>query len=329
MRNYFDTLYQNQDTIAYFRSAIEGGKLAHAYILEGPRGSGKRTLAKAICATRVQNSPFASKIESEQSPDLLFFGLQENKKTIGVDTVRALKSAVYVKPSELDAKFFILTDCQAMTVQAQNAALKILEEPPQNVYFFLCTDSVSALLPTVRSRAQTIRMQSFGIEELSRYARSIPKWAKLAESDPERFSELIISAGGCIGGLEGTGEDKETLSQKQSAKKLISLLDAGEYMPLLLYCHKLTTKRTELDKILLYTACGLRDALAAKYGQSDAQMLYPTQDAANDATRHLTTRAMLNAAFAIEKTREQLTCNPNLKGVQALLADTLLAAIQK
>ena len=328
MKNYFENIYGNAESIAYFNTAIQAGKLAHAYILEGPAGSGKRTLAKAIAATRVQNSPFAGKIESEQSPDLLFFGLADKKKTIGVDVIRALKSAVYIKPSELDAKFFILCDCQAMTVQAQNAALKILEEPPQNVYFFLLTDSASALLPTVRSRAQTVRMQSFSTEELKQYALGFPKWKNLHDKEPKQFTALILGAGGCVGGLENNKEDKDCLSQKEAAQKLISLLDAGEYTPLLLYCSKLASSRTELDKILTYTAFGLRDVLAVRNGETNTLMLYTEASEANANARHLTARALLGAVGAIEQTREQLTGNPNLKGVLTLLADTLIRSIQ-
>ena len=146
MKTYFNSIYGNADGIRYFTDAIESGKLAHAYILEGPAGSGKKTFAKAIAAERVKSSPFAEKIIRDASPDLSYFGLIEKKKTVGVDTIRALKNEIYIKPSELEARFFILTDCHLMTEQAQNAALKFLEEPPKNVYFFLCTDSASALL---------------------------------------------------------------------------------------------------------------------------------------------------------------------------------------
>lgn len=329
MKNFFETIYGNAESVSYFAAAIAEGKLAHAYILEGPSGSGKRSLAKAIAGQRVNNSPFAEKIVREQSPDLQFFGLPDKKKTIGVDIVRALKSAVYIKPSELDAKFFILTDCHTMTVQAQNAALKILEEPPQNVYFFLLTESASALLPTVRSRAQTVRMQTFDEEELACYAKRDPKWRLLSEKEPDKFRQIISLAGGCIGKLQENGEEKDRLLQKEKAHKLLSLLDAGEYTPLLLYCATLTKSRTELDAILSLTACGVRDVLAARNGMHKGMLLFATHEQALDGARHLTQRALVAIAAEIEQTREFLTCNPNIKGVQTLLADHLLRCIQK
>ncbi|MBE6638243.1 MAG: hypothetical protein E7616_02140 [Ruminococcaceae bacterium] len=328
MINYFDTIYGNNDSIRYFTCAIKENKLAHAYILEGPAGSGKRTFAKAIAATREKDSQFADKILSENSPDLMFFGLAEKKKTIGVDTIRTLKNAVYIKPSELDAKFFILTDCQAMTTAAQNAALKILEDPPQNVYFFLCTDSSSALLPTVRSRAQTIRMQIFGENELGLYAKKDPKWQSLSQRDPEGFMRTIKKANGCIGNLYNNTDDKDELRMQENALKLISLLDSGEYVPLLLYCTKIASSRSELDYLLLKTALGLRDILACRHGNPIDMQLYLSESAALNAAFHLTTYAILSVITEIEQTRLQLTGNPNLKGAQILLADKLFRAIQ-
>ena len=329
MSNYFDQIYGNADSIAYFTAAIRGGRLSHAYILEGPSGSGRKTLAKAIAATRVKDSPFAHKIVRDQSPDLLLFGIPEKKKTIGVDTVRALKSEVYVKPNELDAKFFIITDCQAMTPQAQNAALKILEEPPKNVYFFLCTDSAAALLPTVRSRAQTVRMQSFTEGELELYAKRDPRLQSLAASDPERLRLLIRQAGGCIGRLQSQTEDKEFVRIRTSAQALISLLNREEYLPLLLHCRSLSESRSELDAILQRTAEGLRDVLACRAGSCQTLLLFDDCEEALDAARRLSDRSILLTANEIEKQRMQLASNPNLKGVLALLADKLYRALQK
>ena len=94
-------------------------------------------------------------------------------------------------------------------------------------------------------------------------------------------------------------------------------------------CEKYLAYRTELDAILLATEQGLRDALAVRSGMHSPLMLYSTSGQAQDATRHLTSGGLLGAVLEIEQTREFLTCNPNIKGVQALLADNLLRSIQK
>ena len=328
MKNYFDPIYGNTDSIRYFTEAIESGKLAHAYILEGPNGSGKKTLARAIAAQRVKDSPFAEKIPRDASPDLAYFGLIEKKKTIGVDTIRALKSAVYIKPSELDAKFFILTDCHLMTEQAQNAMLKILEEPPQGVYFFLCTENAANLLPTVRSRAQTVRLQIFSDRDLAEFAVKDPSWYNLSKSDPPFFARCLRNADGCIGKLEQKKEDKDTALIEKRAKELISLLNTGEYLPLLRFCNKMADSRTQLDTLLAKTCIGLRDVLAVRKHPAPAVLFFTEQAEAEEAAERLSERAILAVIAELDRLRIQLTGNPNLKGVLAMIADTLLQATQ-
>jgi len=328
LKNYFESIYGNADSIRYFTDAIESGRLAHAYILEGPAGCGKRTFAKAIAAQRVRHSPFAERIPRDASPDLAYFGLIEKKKTVGVDTVRALKSAVYIKPSELDAKFFILTDCHLMTEQAQNAALKILEEPPQGVYFFLCTENASALLPTVRSRAQTVRMQIFSDEELACYAVEDPSLKQLSTHDPQAFAQIIRNAGGCLGGLKHTAQGKDSSLFESRAKELISLLDVGQYLPLFLFCSKVADSRSQLEALLEQASLGLRDVLAIRINPHAALMFYTDAAVAEQAASHLSDRSILAVITEMERTRGELAGNPNLKGMLALLADALFRATQ-
>lgn len=329
MKSYFDSIYGNEDSVRYFTDTIESGKLAHAYILEGPAGCGKKTFAKAISAQRVKSSPFSEKIPRDASPDLSYFGLIDKKKTIGVDTVRALKSAVYIKPSELDAKFFILTDCHLMTEQAQNAMLKILEEPPQNVYFFLCTENASAFLPTVRSRAQTIRMQVFSDKALSDYALGDAHWRALSQNDPTQFAKQIRTADGCIGKLSTQKEDKDSTALENRARELISLLNTGEYLPLLLFCNKMAETRPQLEALLQKASLGLRDVLAIRTDSKKAcLMFFADFDSAAEAAAHLSDRNILALINEMDSARGKLVSNPNLKGMLSLMADGLFRATQ-
>ena len=124
----------------YLENQLEAGRLPHALIFEGPEGSGKHTAARLTSeALAKKNSEprLAEKIRNGVSPDVLTFGLTGERKSIGVDTVRAIKEEAYLSPNELDFKAFILEDAQLMTPAAQNALLKLLEEPPANVYFLI------------------------------------------------------------------------------------------------------------------------------------------------------------------------------------------------
>ena len=142
--------------ITYFNDVISAGKLSHAYIIEG-EGEGKGEFIRSIAARLAP--AFENKIMSGGAVDIHEFSLEDKKKSIGVDVVRQIKEIVMLRPTELDFIFVIINNADTMTVAAQNAALKILEEPQPGVHFFLLCDSKTALLPTVRSRSVTLRAE--------------------------------------------------------------------------------------------------------------------------------------------------------------------------
>jgi DNA polymerase III gamma/tau subunit len=111
-----------------------------------------------------------------------------------------MKSDVYVMPNESDYKIYIVESADKMTVEAQNAFLKIFEEPPAGVFFFLLCDNASVLLSTVRSRAPVLRMETFDSGTLSDYLIDHNEKAKkLFERDRDAFALLIRSSAGAIG----------------------------------------------------------------------------------------------------------------------------------
>jgi len=125
----------NEQLINYLSSAIDDNCLPHALIFEGPEGSGKTTVALSVSAAL--DPQYADKIKRLQSPDVTLHAPEENKKSIGIAMIRDLKAKAFIKPQELAVRVFIIDCASAMTDEAQNALLKILEEPPSNVYFML------------------------------------------------------------------------------------------------------------------------------------------------------------------------------------------------
>ena len=164
---FFNRLYGNDRLKSYLSYSVSEKKLPHALIFEGPDGSGKQTAALlTLCA---MEPSFADKITGYGTPDVTFHTIPEDKKKIGVSSVRDIKYQAYIKPQELSFRAFIIDKAETMTEEAQNALLKIFEEPPKGVFFFLLCDNASSLLSTVRSRAPVIRMESFDNATLSSY----------------------------------------------------------------------------------------------------------------------------------------------------------------
>lgn len=148
--------------------AFAESRLPHAMILEGPAGSGKaelaRWIAKAAVCTGEGERPCGRcsgcmKAAAGAHPDITIAGGGTAARSFHVDTVRQIRSDAYIKPNEAPLRVFLLEGAEAMSEQAQNALLKVFEDPPERVMFILTVTSAVKLLPTVRSRAQIFTLE--------------------------------------------------------------------------------------------------------------------------------------------------------------------------
>ncbi|MGN0635192.1 MAG: hypothetical protein ACI4I5_03130 [Acutalibacteraceae bacterium] len=141
-------------------SDLQNGKLSHAILLEGgsqeKRHAFARTVAKAlVCSGKAVPCDICAdciKANADSHPDILFYAGGATVGSFKVDTVREIRRVASVLPNEAERKVFVLENTQAMAAGAQNALLKILEEPPYYVHFILTCPSQSAMLDTVLSR---------------------------------------------------------------------------------------------------------------------------------------------------------------------------------
>jgi DNA polymerase III delta' subunit len=151
--------------------------LPHALILQGPAGVGKRTLAQALL--QVMNCPteelacgecsFCQRALEDHN-EFVYNLKPEGKKQIGVDQVREVHQFLSLK-SLRQARFVIIDPADRMTASAANSLLKVLEEAPEKTYFFLITEQVKTLLPTIRSRAQILTFAPLSKKDLMRYRK--------------------------------------------------------------------------------------------------------------------------------------------------------------
>ena len=202
-------IYGNEKLLNFFMSAAENGKLAHAYIFEGGRGSGKHMLARYLSCLLACNSLFdrpcmmcesCRKIQENISPDIIEIGLLDENKTIGVKQIRELRTSVYVKPTEEDIKVYIISNAEAMTEQAQNVFLKVLEEPPRNVFFFMLCENTANILATVKSRAPILKVQTFSDAELMSYlVENNDSANRLSKHNKDELALVVRIAEGKIG----------------------------------------------------------------------------------------------------------------------------------
>ena len=284
MREILQGLAGNRELKEMLAPAIlsEPPGLSHAYIVEGPEGSGRRTFAAETAASLVcenrgtasqplpcRRCPTCRKIFSGIHPDFTSVSAGEGRQTIGVDSVRALRDDVCIRPVELDYKFIVIEEADRMTAQAQNALLLTLEEPPSYAVFFLTCQSSGALLETVVSRSQTLRMRPLDRDELSELIRSIsPAAAALSKKDPDRFEEIIEESGGYAGAalklLSAGPKDGEAA---ETAERFISLAsDAAHPAEAALCLLKGTPNRDAASALFSEILARAEELLRAKAG---------------------------------------------------------------
>jgi DNA polymerase-3 subunit delta' len=197
----FETLLGNEQLKKNLQNSISGGHISHFYLISGPEGSGKHTLARLIAAAAVcegDHRPCCScnpcrKILSGIHPDFITVDDPE-KKTVSVDLIRQAKADIYVRPNEGKRKIYLLPRAQDMRIEAQNALLKVLEEPPSYGLFLLLTDNPEKLLPTIRSRCVELKLTALP-ENVLRSALT----GEFPKADEAAITGAIHRSGGFFG----------------------------------------------------------------------------------------------------------------------------------
>lgn len=140
----------------------------HALLLEGSSPEKRAELAKTLAQAAVcqsggnrpcGNCPGCVKAQAGSHPDILVLDGETDTRAFPIDVIRKIRSDAYIRPNEAPRRVFVLLGAHNMAEASQNALLKVLEEPPENVIFILTATSSAALLPTVRSRAQSLALE--------------------------------------------------------------------------------------------------------------------------------------------------------------------------
>ncbi len=236
MKQMLPRLWGNDALRERIGNDILARRLSHAYIIEGKYGMGKHTLALQIAAAQsclAKDDPHVplpcgkckncQKILEGKSPDVILVSREKGKVQMTVDVVRPIRTDVLSHPNELDVKVYIIEDAHTMNVQAQNALLLTLEEPPEYVLFLLLCEDAGNLLETVRSRAPIHRLQPLPKDTVARY---IGQHGPAGAISDDAREQVLMAAEGSI------GRALDLLSPKQSApiiaarEAVIGLLDA-------------------------------------------------------------------------------------------------------
>lgn len=163
------------------RRALEQGKIAHAYLLTGPRGVGKTSVAR-ILAHEINKLPYD---EEASHLDIIEIDAASNN---GVDDIRALREKAQVAPVSAPKKIYIIDEVHMLSKPAFNALLKTLEEPPAHVVFILATTDADKLPATILSRVQQFFFHPISVDVMARQLMAIAEKEGFAiEADAARL----------------------------------------------------------------------------------------------------------------------------------------------
>lgn len=220
----FAGIIGHADVVEHMQAAISTGKISHAYIIGGEKGSGKRLLA-TIFAMTLQCEEHGTepcnvctscrKALSGNHPDIRYI-THEKPNTVGIDDIREqLIEDIQIRPYESRYKIYIVDEASKMTPQAQNAILKTIEEPPAYAIILLLADNPEALLPTISSRCVTLRLKPVSSEEMKSYLMT-------HLHVPDYQAEIEASfARGNIGRAKQIAESSEFMEMTENAVHLL------------------------------------------------------------------------------------------------------------
>ena len=345
------TVVGNPELLERLDRDIRDGRLSHAYILDGKKGSGRHTLARHImaaiaCENRPGQAvsrrdedqmgffdllddtplppreipadaplpcwecPACVKVLEDKCPDIHIIG-RDGKASIGVDAIRFLRSDVLIPPNDLDTKIYIVEDAETMTVQAQNALLLTLEEPPPYVLFLLLCDGADRLLETIRSRAPVLRLRPIPDSDIRGYLR-----ARRCTLSDEDLDAVILRADGCIGRaltLADARAVKPILKMRETCDEFMGIMAARRYDHLPAVLNKFGSKRDGVMELIAMTTLAARDLILLRHGDTVKLKYYTDRDSAEELACRFTTKSLLNLYAALEKTADALEANGNIR----------------
>lgn len=228
--NAFEDFRGQSAHLAQLESDFASGRNVHAYLMTGPRGTGKKSVARLCAMTalcRGEHKPCGvcgpcRRVIAGTHPDIHEIVPEKGKQTISVDVVRGMIEEAGVKSFEGGAKVLICPQAEKMTPQAQNCLLKTLEEPPERTVFFLITEQSGAMLSTIISRCRVVRFHPLDFE--SAKARLI----KLGETEQNAAVKARISEG-CVGQALEIGESSLAL-RRQVTQDVFSIKSPADVL---------------------------------------------------------------------------------------------------
>ena len=323
----FSDILGNEQIIEHLQNAIRMGKVSHAYILNAPESSGKRLIAEAFAAALQCEKKGAEPCDmchscrqavSHNHPDIIYVQ-HEKPNTIGVDDIRVqINQDIAVKPYSSPYKIYIVDEAEKMNVQAQNALLKTIEEPPAYGVILLLTTNADAFLPTILSRCIRLDLKPVANEKLKDFLMKKCRVVDYQADICVDFSQGIVGKAIRLASSEHFNEIKDAALQ---LVKRVKDIDLSEMIGAV---KQVSEYKLEINDFLDIVMIWYRDVLLYKAtadvnGLIFKNEVYEIKKQANTSSYH----GIQLILEGLEKAKMRLDANVNFELVIELLLMTL------
>lgn len=312
----------------HLQNAIEQNKVSHAYIINGERNSGKEFIAKVFamalqCQERKNGEPCQECHSCRQAlsgnhPDIIFVS-HEKPNVIGVDDIRTqINGDVAIKPYSSPKKIYIMNEGEKMTVQAQNALLKTLEEPPEYAVILILTTNLETLLPTILSRCVVLNMKPVRDELIKSFL--------IREMElPDYKAEVCVAfARGNVGKARLLAKSEEFDKVKEEALILLRNINDMEIHEIVAAIKKITEYQFDVNDYLDILSIWYRDVLLYKATRDVNGLIFREEiQYIRRVADKSTYEGIERIIEALEKSKQRLSANVNFDLTMELLLLTI------
>ena len=326
MAKFTDIIGQEQ-LKEHLQNAIAMNKVSHAYLINGERSSGKEFAAKVFAAAlqceKGGTEPCGEchsciQEKSGNQPDIIFVS-HDKPNTIGVEDIRTqINNDIGIKPYSSPRKIYIMNEGEKMTVQAQNALLKTLEEPPEYAVILILTTNVDALLPTILSRCVVLNMKPVPDHKVKKYLMEelqIPDY---------KANICVAFARGNIGKAKMLASSEEFEKVKEEAVTLVKYINDMDISEVVKAIKKISEYQFDVTDYLDILSVWYRDVLLFKATKDANSLIFKNEiQYIRKVADRSTYEGIETIVKALQQAKRRLEANVNFDLTMELLLLTI------
>ena len=280
-----------------FKQRCLKNTLSHAHLIAGEDGVGKGKLAN-ILAKFILNGDL-----DREYVDIINYSSE--KSSFGVDDVRDIMEEVYKKPFEKDKKVIIIHEGNKLTIQAQNALLKTIEEPPKGVYIIILCESLELILDTIKSRCEIYKLKPLTKSELYEYIK-----IKKFNYDENEIKSAIAFSEGVPGRIDRYFNDDKLRELRNNIVILIKNLNKNDLEDILQQEESFSNLKNDKEEVLNIFGLFIRDILINKEIENEEFIINSDKlEDIKELTKEMSFKKLNNMIKTIEEARRSIKSN--------------------